>query len=421
MRGRSALDHQRGVPRPRLCRVGSAWGVRFHLTLEDTPTPSRGRGTRRTQKAVNSVHSLALRILVALIPLATLATPLRAADDPAALLTQAKTHLEKGRYEEALEVFRRAATAKADPVAVALGESQTRQAVGAWEEAEKTIVTALATAPQEPRLLARRAELHLLRGQLAEAEKVAESVRRLDRENLLARLVQADVAAETGRLDEANESYRYFIRYYNERQPEDAASLLSCARGSIQYARWNHNAQIFNFVVNTLCPDALKNDANAWQAHTLQAELLLEKFNREQAIPELDQALAINPRSAEAITLAGQDAFNENDFDKTLAKAAEALKINPRFPEALRLKADASFLLGRIGEAHAAATAALAINPRDAAIELALPQESAISVPSPSAVLPPKEAMTSPPMLRSLLMSAPYMAVETGFPVSPLQ
>ena len=118
-------------------------------------------------------------------------------------------------------------------------------------------------------------------------------------------------------------------------------------------------------MVNTLCPDALKNDANAWQAHTLQAELLLEKFNREQAIPELDQALAINPRSAEAITLAGQDAFNENDFDKTLAKAAEALKINPRFPEALRLKADASFLLGRIGEAHAAATAALAINPRD--------------------------------------------------------
>ncbi len=283
----------------------------------------------------------------------------------AALLTQAKTHLEKGRYEEALEVFHRAATAKADPVAVAIGESQAQQAIGGWEDAEKTIVTALAAAPQEPRLLARRAELHLLRGQLADAEKVAERARRIDRENLLARLVLADVAAETGRLDEANESYRGFIRYYNERQPEDAASLLLCARGSIQYARWNHNAQIFNFVVNTLCPDALKNDANAWQAHTLEGGLLLEKFNREQAIPELDQALAINPRSAEAIVLMGQDALNENDFDKALAKTAEALKFNPRFPEALRLKAEVSFLIGRVSDAHAAATQALAINPRD--------------------------------------------------------
>jgi cellulose synthase operon protein C len=297
--------------------------------------------------------------------LAIFAAPLRAADDPAALLTQAKTHFEKGRYEEALEAYHRAAAAKADPVAVALGVSDARQAVGAWEEAEKAIVAALAAAPQDPRLLARRAELHLLRGQLADAEKVAESARRRDRENLLARLVLADVAAQTGRLDEANESYRYFIRYYNERQPEDAASLLLCARGSIQYARWNHNAQIFNFVVNTLCPDALKNDANAWQAHAIEGGLLLEKFNREQAIPELDLALTTNPRAAEAIVLVGQDALNENDFDKALTKASEALKFNPRFPEALRLKADVSFLIGRVSDAHAAASAALAINPRD--------------------------------------------------------
>jgi tetratricopeptide (TPR) repeat protein len=323
--------------------------------------PSRGLNAR------GRPAGLTRRLVIFFALLLTLAggSPLFAAEEGAALLAQARTHLAKGRYEEAIEVFERAGKAKADPVLVALGESQARQAVGAWEEAEKTIDAALSRAPQEVRLLARRGELHLLRGRLAEAEKVAESVRREDRENLLARLVLADVYAETGRSEEANEAYRWFIRYYNERQPEDAVSLLWVAEGAIQYARWNHNTQIFHFVVNTLCPDALKNDPNAWRAHLLGGSLLLEKFNREQAVPELEQAITLNPRAAEAIVLLGQDALDQNDFDKAQAKAAEALKIDPRLPSALRLKANAFWSTGRIGQAYAAADAALAVNPRD--------------------------------------------------------
>src|SRR5580704_5322714 len=206
------------------------------------PSPPEGEGPGvRGQRAPDPQRSHKLTLLLALALLATFAAPLAAADDPAALLTQAKTHLAKGRYEEALEVFHRAATAKADPVAVALGESHAQQATGAWEDAEKTLDAALVAAPKDPRLLARRAQLHFLRGRLADAEKSAESARQADRENILARLVLADLYAETGRLDEANEAYRWFIRYYNERQPEDAASLLWVAEGSIQYARWNHN------------------------------------------------------------------------------------------------------------------------------------------------------------------------------------
>jgi cellulose synthase operon protein C len=322
-----------------------------------------GRGLNARGRPAGLTRRLVIAIFVLTV---ALTSSLFAAEDGAALLSQARTHLAKGRYEEAIEVFERAGKAKADAVAVAIGESQARQAVGAWEEAEKTVDAALAHAPQEPHLLARRAELHFLRGRFAQAEKVAESVRREDRENLLAHLVLADVYAQTGRTEEANEAYRWFIRYYNERQPEDAASLLWVAEGSIQYARWNHNTQIFHFVVNTLCPDALKNDPNAWGAHLLGGSLLLEKFNRAQAVPELDQALAINPRAAEAIVLLGQDALDQNDFDKAQAKADEALKINPRLPSALRLKANAFWSTGRIRQASAAADAALAVNPRDA-------------------------------------------------------
>ena len=281
------------------------------------------------------------------------------------LLTKAQAHFVKGRYEEAEEVFRKAADAKADPVSVALGISRAKEAVGAWEDAEKTIVNALKQQSAQPRLLARLAELQLARGRLADAEKTAEAVVAEAPDNATARFVLADAYAQTGRFPEANAGYRWFIRFYNARQPEDAATLLLVARGSVQYARWNHNTQIFHFVVNTLCPDALKNDANAWEAHLLSGSLLLEKYNREQAVPELEQALAINPRAAEAIVLLGQDALDNNELDKAEAKAAEALRINPRLPAALQLKADACYLSGRLDAALAAANAALAVNPRD--------------------------------------------------------
>ncbi len=304
-------------------------------------------------------------LAVTLCTAVTLPALARAADTPKDLLTNAKTHLSKGHYEEAEETFHKAATAKADPVAVALGLSQAKEAVGAWEEAEKLVVEALKHSSAEPKLLARLAELQLARGRLSDAEKTAEAAISASSDNANARLVLADVYAQTGRFREANAGYRWFIRLYNSRQPEDAATLLVVARGSVQYARWNHNTQIFHFVVNTLCPDALKNDANAWEAHLISGSLLLEKYNREQAVPELEQALAINPRAAEAIVLLGQDALDNNELDKAEAKANEALRINPRLAVALQLKADACFMSGRIEQALAAANAALAINPHD--------------------------------------------------------
>jgi cellulose synthase operon protein C len=288
-----------------------------------------------------------------------------AGDTQKDLLAKAQTHLAKGRYEEAEEVFHKAAAAKADPVVVAIGLSRAKEAVGAWEEAEKLVVDASKQNSAEPKLLARLASLQLARGRFADAEKTAEAATSASSDNATARLVLADVYAQTGRFREANAGYRWFIRLYNSRQPEDAATLLVVARGSVQYARWNHNTQIFHFVVNTLCPDALKNDANAWEAHLISGSLLLEKYNREQAVPELEQALAINPRAADAIVLLGQDALDNNEFDKAEAKATEALRINPRLPAALQLKADVYFMSGRIEAALAAANAALAVNPRD--------------------------------------------------------
>ncbi len=197
---------------------------------------------------------------------------------------------------------------------------------------------------------------------------MAESARREDRENLLARLVLADVYAQTGRTPGSQRGLS-LVYPLLQRAPARRRSDPAPGRPRIgAIRRWNHNTQIFHFVVNTLCPDALKNDPNAWEAHLISGSLLLEKYNREQAVPELEQALLINPRAAEAIVLLGQDALDSNDFDKAEGKAAEALRINPRCASAFQLKADACFLSGRIDASLAAATAALAVNPHDESV-----------------------------------------------------
>jgi hypothetical protein len=45
----------------------------------------------------------------------------------------------------------------------------------------------------------------------------------------------------------------------------------------------------------------LKDDPLAWEAHRVAGDLFLEKYNRADGLPELKQALAINPRAAEVL------------------------------------------------------------------------------------------------------------------------
>src|SRR6185436_2587992 len=151
---------------------------------------------------------------------------------------------------------------------------------------------------------------------------------------------EADLNALTGNLKQADEGYHWFVKFYNQQQPEDAETLLLVARGSSQYARWRSVPQIFDFAVNTLCTDALAKDKHCWQAHLIAGMLLLEKYNRAQAIPELKQALAINPNAAEVHAALAMAALQDRGLVEAAGHAARALEANPRSPLALRVQAD---------------------------------------------------------------------------------
>lgn len=281
-------------------------------------------------------------------------------------LETARNHLQHGRYAEALEDWDELArSSEKHALAVALGRSRTLEAQGQWTEAIAAIRDALEEKADDPALLARLAELTFHRGEYAAAEEHARAAIKADADQPLARLILADVLTETGRLEEADEAYRWSIRYYNRVQPKDAETLVLVGRGSVQYARWHANSQIFNFVVNTLCPDALKADEHCWQARQLGGSLLLEKYNRPQALPEFQAALAINPRSADALASLAEAAAQQNDWEETRQHADKALEVDPQFVPALQLKADARLYEGDPAAALALLEQALAVNPHD--------------------------------------------------------
>jgi len=280
-------------------------------------------------------------------------------------LQTAREHVQKGRFDEALELYDELTRDAVDPARVAIGKSRALLAVGRLGEAAQLLQKAAGDSPDDASLLGRWAGIYFQQGQFDRCEKVARRALLLDSQQPRARLVLADVLAETGRLDEANDGYRWFVGFYNRTQPQDAETLLIVARGAVQYARWNGVSQVFDFVVNTLCPDALAADELSWQSHHLAGVLLLEKYNREQALPELRKALAINPRAAEVLVALGEAALQKRDFTAAESFADRALEINPALVPALQLDADIALANGRVGPARASLNKAADVNPHD--------------------------------------------------------
>jgi len=289
------------------------------------------------------------------------------AADPEAAVKDAQTHLAHGRYAEAEEVL--APVLKGDdvPLVATVLQAELDWTQGRRDAAQQRLMEVVEQHPKDAKPQALLARLLYQRGRLTEAATAAEAALKLNVDEPLAHLVQADVWTETGDLRKAADGYRWFVRYYNRAQPTDAETLLLVAEGSAQYARWKSVSQIFDFVVNTLAEDALKADADCWQAHHIAGTLLLEKYNKADGLPELNKALAINPNAVGVRLTLAEHALGEMQFDNVLEQANRVLEIDPQQPVALRLKAEVLSQQGTLDEAVALTEKSLAVRPTDQA------------------------------------------------------
>lgn len=280
-------------------------------------------------------------------------------------LKSARQHLQRGRYEEAEEAYRGIALADEQSVIARVGLARSLVALGRADDALKALKPENEALGMQPALLAEQARIRFARGDLDAAGQLADSAIKQDDENLLARLVRANVLVERGEIDEANTEFRWFVRFYNRAQPTDGETLLLVGEGAAEYARWNSVSNIFKFIVNTLCPDALQADPLLWEAHLLSGSLLLEKYNRAQAVPDIKRALAVNPRAVDALVAVGVAALDKHDLDGAATFAKQALEIQPQFVPALQLNADVALTKGKLQDSLAILEQAQKVNPVD--------------------------------------------------------
>ena len=289
------------------------------------------------------------------------------AGDP---LKDARKSLLRGNYAEAREAYESLLKNPKTKAAAAVGISKTHQSQGDYDKALLVVDDALIDLPKNADLLARRAEVHYLRGQWAEAEKGALKALAEVEEQFLAKWIIGQIYRDRGELDKADEEFRWFVRTYTQRANNDMEitdpdilhliGLAGCER-----ARYHNLSDQFEFILTEVWGEAVKLDKSFWWAEFEAGQLYQEKYNKAAANRAYDRALIINPRAAEVLTAKGVAALQRFETKDAEQYAEQALKINPRLTEALRLRADLNLFSGDVKAALADLEKAREVNPRD--------------------------------------------------------
>ncbi len=290
-------------------------------------------------------------------------------------LKDARLSWLKGNYEDARSQYEALAKDAKQKPAATLGLSRAHESLGAWEKALAVIDAALSTEPKHADLLGRRADLLHRTGRWDEAEKAATAALAVNPKHFLARWVLAQLYSDRGDLKKADSEYRWFVRTYTERSNadddvKDPDELLLIGLAGAENARWNllndkSMWEQFDFILNEVYKDALKQDPAFWPAEYQAGMLLLERHNIPEALKAFDNALTMNPNAAEPLVAKGQIALQKLDLKETELHAEHALRINPHLPEALRLRADVHLASGDPAAALKELEQARKIGPRD--------------------------------------------------------
>src|SRR5262245_61180816 len=306
------------------------------------------------------------RILSVIVLL--VAPALLLADGPT--LKEARQRWLRGNYDEDRELYQELAKDPKQAAAATLGISRPWESVGEYGKAYDVVTAALSDTPKDADLLARQAELLFLRGRWDDADQVVKAALDVNKEHFLARYVKAELSWGKGDLKTADADFRWFVRTYSDRsdkcmEVKDPDELLLVGRAGVANARWHNLDDQFEFVLNEVYKDALKYDKDFWPAEFQAGMLLLEKYNRAEALPAFENALKINPRAAEV--LAGKAALALQQYETKDAELFldQALAINPNLPEALQLRADLFLLAGDYAGALKELDRARKVSPRD--------------------------------------------------------
>jgi tetratricopeptide (TPR) repeat protein len=292
------------------------------------------------------------------------------ADGPG--LQGARERWLRGNYAEASSLYEKSTADPTLGIAAAIGLSRALQSQGEYEKALEVVDSPLRKTPGSAILQARRAELLYLRGRWEDAEAAAEIALKSQPENFLARWIRAQVYRDRAEIDKADADLRWFVRTFTERSDKDndikdPDELLLVGLAGAENARWHNLSDQYQVILGDVYGDALKADKNFWPAECQAGMLLLEKYNRAEAIAAFTKALTINPKATEVLTARGVYALQKFEIKDAESFADQALRINQHLAEALRLRADVYLFTGDIVSALRTLERARSVNSRDEA------------------------------------------------------
>jgi tetratricopeptide (TPR) repeat protein len=302
-----------------------------------------------------------------LVLLLLFAAPVVAAEPS---LKEARTRWLKGNYAEAATAYEDLSKDDKPAAAAIIGWSRALQSQGEYDKALEVVEKGLTKRDGDPDLFARKAEMLYLCGRWTEAEKAADLAIDKKSENFLARWVKAELLRDRGDLEKADIARRWLVKAYKQRSDDDKdikdpEELALVGRAGTENANAHGLTDQFDFILNTMYKDALTEEPNAWFVEYQAGQLLLEKYNRGEALDAFDKALKINPRAAEALVGKAVAALQKFEVKEAEELADQALKINPKLTSALRVKMDLMLLGGDLRAVKKLVDEALAINPRD--------------------------------------------------------
>jgi tetratricopeptide (TPR) repeat protein len=298
-----------------------------------------------------------------------------------ARVADAQRLLRNGRYAEAEEALvaieadgkkEQGGLAPALTVTLALNLAECQASQGEYAKAIEGLKAAAARVPASADLVARLADLYLIRGEWEAADLAMLRAKKLDPNHLRARWVEGRLLELRGELEKAVLAWKWFVDRYNEKRGEivtNADALVLVGQAAERYyrasARGEELSASLNDVINDIYEAALRVDPNCWQAPLLEGRLFLSGYDERHATRELARAQQINPLAPEVLVTLGQADLQGYRLAAGRSKAERALAINPHYAPAFVLLADLNISDERFDDAKAAAVKAVAENPRD--------------------------------------------------------
>lgn len=184
-----------------------------------------------------------------------------------------------------------------------------------------------------------RAENHVRRGAMSAA---VDLLSQIEHPSPREARVLAEALEWLGRFNDADTViHALLLRLSTDGMPDDAHARTEIAKARVIQARLRGEpSQHFNRIMEELADVHQRIDRSYWPAKLVEAEVLLDKDNRMDAVIALQEVISLNLRCSEAWFMLGQIAMTSFDFDSAELAASQLRSIHDDHPLATLLETE---------------------------------------------------------------------------------